>query len=82
LSPHDLPQQKRAVPVSELVGDDTRDNHANVASGPDAHLTLAHVFVENLIMDYVTKLQLPVSRPIDEALLGAPDDLDGAEGWV
>jgi hypothetical protein len=68
--------------MSELVGDDARYDYANVGLGSNSYLALAHVFVENLIMNYVTKLQFPVSRPIDEALLGAPDDLDGAEGWV
>jgi len=65
--------------MSEFIGDDPCHSYAKIGSSSKAYLTLAHIFVENLIVDDVTKLQFPVSRPVGEALLGTPDNLGGTE---
>src|SRR2546423_13059236 len=69
-----------AAAASDLLRDDARHHLANVGSGALAGRSLEPVFVEDLVVDHVAKSQLPLHRPVGEALLGTPDDIHCVAG--
>lgn len=77
-----VPDALRLRGASEFLWDDTRHCYANVGSSANARVSLAHVFIKDLIVHYIPKLYFPPGRPIGQALLGAPDDVSGTNGWI
>src|SRR5437763_3538579 len=73
------PRTRAAAPTvaatSDLFRDDARHHLPDVGSGSVAGGSLQAVFVEDLVVDHVTEAQLPLHRPVGEALLGAQHDI-------
>src|SRR5438874_13488314 len=70
----------KAAATSDLLRDDARHHLPDVGSGSVAGGGLEAVFVEDLVVDHVTKSQFPLHRPVGEALLGAQHDVRRVAG--
>src|SRR5207237_6048213 len=73
------PRTRAAAPTaaatSDLLRGGARSHLPDVGSGAVAGGGLEAVLVEDLVVDHVTQAQLPLHRPVGEALLGAQHDI-------